>query len=206
MISVLVPSRRRAVMLAESIRSLGTEDIEILVYVDNDDPQMDGYISLTSDIVTILIGKRYGYTQLHEYYNTLARLSKGDWLMVWNDDAEMMTPGWTKLLHRPIQPEVINFDTNKQNNLFPLISRQMYQAMGHYSLSAHNDSWVQDIANNLKIHTYIDGVNIKHHRDIIDDDTKAETQAAYATTSPLHYSDELQKLMAIDMEKIKEEL
>lgn len=204
MISVLVPSRRRAVMLENSLRSLGNKDIEILVYVDNDDPQISGYISLSSDIVTILIGKRYGYTQLHEYYNALARLSKGDWLMLWNDDALMQTDNWTETLHTPLMPEVINFDSNPMNNLFPLISRQMYETMGHYSLSAHNDSWVQDIANHLNIHTHIPSVKIIHQRDIIDDDTKVETQSAYKITSPHYYSESIQRLQLEDIEKIKE--
>lgn len=205
MISVLVPTRERSAMFYESIKSLG-DNVEILAYVDIDDPQLSGYLSIVQDNLTFVIGKRFTYHKLHEYYNKLARLASGDWLMLWNDDAEMMTPNWTEFLHAPISPEVINFDKNEQNNLFPIISRQMYQAMGHFSLSPHNDSWVQDIANILSIHTYIDGVNIQHHRDIIDDSTKRETQAAYETTSPLHYSDELQRLMQIDIEKIKENL
>lgn len=193
-------------MCETSIRTLGTKDIEILIYVDYDEPELHKYSLLANDFTTVIIGPRFTYKKLHEYYNLLAKISKGDWLMLWNDDAEMTNPDWTSKLPIPDKPVVINFDENPLNNLFPIISRQMYEAMGHFSLSPHNDSWVQDIANDMGIHTYIPGVTVKHLRDIIDDDTKRETQSAYSETSPLHYSHELQELMQIDMQKIKEKL
>lgn len=206
MVSVLLPSRNRALMCETSIRTLGSKDIEILIYVDYDDPELHKYSLLGNNFTTVIIGPRFTYKKLHEYYNLLAKISKGDWLMLWNDDAEMLTSNWTDKLPPTDKPVVINFDSNPLNNLFPIISRQMYEAMGHFSLSPHNDSWVQDIANDMGIHTYIPDVTVKHLRDIIDDDTKRETQSAYSETSPLHYGHELQELMQIDMQKIKEKL
>ena len=137
MVSVLIPSRERPAMLQDSIMSLG-DDVEILVYVDDDDPQLVAYTTVRHPNMTLIIGKRHTYHKLHYYYNTLAKLATQDWLMVWNDDAEMLTKDWTKHLHKPINPEVINFDENPQNNLFPLISRQMYEVMGHYLIKFNN--------------------------------------------------------------------
>lgn len=182
MISVLVPSRGRPELLRASLESLGEGDFEILVHLDDDDPELSEYLSIPTTYT--IIGKRYGYKGLHHYINTLCRVAYGDWLMLWNDDAVMDTPGWADKLHQPTKPEVINFDHQDDQNLFPLVSRQMYEAMGHFSLSTHNDSWVQDIANEVGIHTYIPGVRVIHLRDGLDDETKRESQSAYATTSP----------------------
>jgi hypothetical protein len=202
-VSVLVPSRERADMLWSSVTSLGDGDYEVLVYVDNDDPQKPAYILQANKNTSILFGPRHTYRNLHEYYNQLAKLARGDWLMLWNDDAEMLSTWMTKL-PEATKPEVLNlYDENPLNNLFPLISRQMYEAMGHFSLSPHNDSWVQDIANTLGIHTHVPGVTIKHHREDIDDSTKRDTQAWYGETSPAHYAAEMQELMAKDIERIR---
>ncbi len=206
MVSVLLPSRNRSAMCEKSIHTLGSKDVEILIYVDYNDPDLASYILLGNDFTTIVIGPRYTYKKLHEYYNLLSKMAKGDWLMLWNDDAEMLTYNWTDKLPAVDKPMVVNFNENPLDNLFPVISRQMYETMGHFSLSPHNDSWVQDIANELGIHTYIPGVQVKHLRDIIEDDTKKETQSAYSETSPLHYSHDIQELMQIDIQKIKEKL
>lgn len=202
MISVLVPSRNRPTLLRESLSSLGYGDFETLVYIDNDDPSRREYMEVPTTYT--LVGKRHGYPGLQHYINELCKLATGDWLFLWNDDALMKTPDWWKKVHETDKPEVINFDANPLNNLFPLVSRQMYEAMEHFSLSPHNDSWVQDIANKLGIHTHVPGVEIYHRRMELNDKTKSETQAAYATTSPAY--DGMWELRDKDAEKIMEVL
>jgi len=151
-----------------------------------------------------LVGKRHGYPGLQHYINELCKLASGDWLFLWNDDALMKTPDWWKKVPETDKPEVINFDANPLNNLFPLVSRQMYETLGHFSLSPHNDSWVQDIANQVGIHTHVPGVEIYHRRMELNDKTKFETQAAYATTSPAY--DGMWELRDKDAKKIMEVL
>jgi len=202
MISVLIPSRGRPELLRESIDSLGVGDFEILVYVDRDDPYLTEYMQVPTTYT--LVGKRHGYEGLQHYINDLCKIATGDWLFLWNDDAIMNTIGWWQKVHQPDRPEVINFDSNLINNLFPLVSRQMYEAMGHFSLSPHNDSWVQDIANKLGIHTHVPGVEVYHRRMELNDKTKFETQSAYATTSPAY--DGMWELRDKDAEKIMEVL
>lgn len=202
MISVLVPSRNRPTLLRESLSSLGYGDFETLVYIDNDDPSRREYMEVPTTYT--LVGKRHGYPGLQHYINELCKLATGDWLFLWNDDALMKTPDWWKKVHETDKPEVINFDANPLNNLFPLVSRQMYEAMEHFSLSPHNDSWVQDIANQVGIHTHVPGVEIYHRRMELNDKTKSETQAAYATTSPAY--DGMWELRDKDAEKIMEVL
>lgn len=202
MISVLVPSRGRPELLQESIDSLGVGDFEILAYVDNDDPCLSEYMKVPTTYT--LVGKRHGYPGLNHYINDLCKIATGDWLFLWNDDALMKTPDWWKKVPETDKPEVINFDANPLNNLFPLVSRQVYETLGHFSLSPHNDSWVQDIANQVGIHTHVPGVEIYHRRMELNDKTKSETQAAYATTSPAY--DAMWELRDKDAKKIMEVL
>lgn len=201
MISVLMPSRARPELAYTSLQSLG-EGIEPLVWVDDDDPELEAYKALN---VPVIIRPRVGYPNMHGMINYLAKQAKGDWLLLWNDDALMHTPDWiSKLPTSTHKPQVLNiYNSNPEVNLFPLINRAMYNTMGHYSLSAHCDSWVQDIGNVLGIHTYVPGIDVEHIRDRLNDETKQHSQGAYATTSPLHSGEEMQAAMQVDIDKLK---
>jgi hypothetical protein len=179
------------------------DNIEVLIWVDNDDPQWGDYKSLDAQIFS---QPRVGYPRMHEMVNFLATKAKGDWLLLWNDDALMHTSDWVSKLPTITHdyPQVLNiYNSNPEVNLFPLINRCMYDTMGHYSLSAHCDSWVQDIANQLDIHTFVPDIEVEHLRDKINDETKQHSQGAYATTSPLHSSARMIELLEEDIKKIK---
>lgn len=202
MISVLLPSRGRPELLKQSIASLGDGNFEVLVWLDDDDID---YPFIHK--VTYFRKKRIGYLRFHEMINFLSKKASGDWLMLWNDDATMLTPWVDAILFEDhTEPVVLNFfdPTISINNLFPIISRPMYEAMGHYSLSAHCDSWVQDIANRIGIHKQVWGIRAYHKRDQINDQTKLESQTAYRETSPKHSSPELVGLLEEDIKKIRE--
>lgn len=144
-VSVLVPSRERPELLRRSLRSLGERDIEVLIRVDEDDPSLAAYTELPG----VSVGPRHGYRGLHHYYNELAARATGEWLMIWNDDALMMTAGWTQIIGRYHgKMVVLNPNTNHDNwkidmNVFPIVPRRMYELLGHISLSLHNDSWLE---------------------------------------------------------------
>lgn len=207
MISVLMPSRGRAEMAGKSLVSLG-KDIEVLMWVDDDDLQLQDYFALQIMGWRVFNKPRVGYPNMHEMVNYLANQATGEWLLLWNDDALMHTPDWQGKLPTPThKPQVLNiYNSNPEVNLFPLINRSMYETMGHFSLSAHCDSWVQDIGNELGIHIYVPSIEVEHLRDRINDETKQHSQGAYATTSPLHSSPEMVRLMQTDIAKLKEKL
>ena len=205
-ISVLMPTRERFELAKESIYSLGNNnDVEILIYVDEDDPQKNLYLNLNNKNIKIFIEKRFGYYEFHKMINFLAEKSSGEWLMLWNDDAYMHTEKWSKIiLHEDSsKPLILNFfdPNNNINNLFPIISRCIYEKIGHFSLNTHCDSWVQQIGNSLNIHKPIFGINCVHKREILDDSTKTYSQSAYSITSPAY------ELMIeernIDIEKVR---
>lgn len=81
--------------------------IEILIRVDDDDPELkeyEGFLSMPE--VRLIVGPRgKGYLELWRYYDELARLSDATWLMQWNDDATMTGP-WISELGKVVPDKV----------------------------------------------------------------------------------------------------
>lgn len=207
LVSVLLPTRDRAQLAKESIDSLGNGNFEILLWVDEDDPQIDEYKNLPHKVY---IRPRVGYKRFHEMINFLASKAHGEWMMLWNDDALMDTPEWCDVIKAKAEPglTVLNIAAPgvDNNNLFPVIHRDLYETLGHWSLNAHCDSWVQDLANELNIHQLLNGVSATHRRSQVFDQTKNESQGAYSETSPQYSSEPIQKLWRQDVEKVRSKL
>lgn len=183
MISVLMPSRKRLEMAREAINSLGNK-CEVLVCIDPDD-DIEGYEELKSKRVRLFVApEQWGYANLHEYYNLLASKSKGDFLMLGNDDMLMETPDWTDKLAEfdPTHPLVIN-PWNPQDNLFPIITRAWYEATGHFALNTHADSWVQQVADIDGRSVYVPGIKIKHYGEELNDPTHTAVREVVRQTS-----------------------
>lgn len=148
MISVLCPTRNRQLAFSLSIESLRRthNPIEVLAYVDDDDERRPFFGA--ADV--IITGPRVGYAGMHEMVNTLAKAATGDWLLLWNDDAFMQTPGWDIDVERS-RPAVLNPATNHGPGLvpFPIVPRAWVDTLGHFSLNRHCDSWWQEIGARL---------------------------------------------------------
>lgn len=202
-VSVLMPSRDRFQAAVDSITSLGAGDFEVLLYVDEDDPQLNDYRNLENKHIHVHIGERLGYHNFHKMVNKLAKESKGDWLLLWNDDA-IMHGDWINFEADHNKVRVMRFgDESKTMNLFPAISRKMYEVQGFYSLSTHCDSWAQDISQDLGVEVWVFGMRVEHKRDQMNDQTKSDSQKAYKTTSPEYNSDTMQEKRREVVEKLK---
>lgn len=189
MISVLLPSRGRPKPLTDSIASLldladRHGSIEILVAADPDDPDTRG-VDLPWQARVWTAPERYGYPRLHEYVNRLAEQADGDWLMLWNDDARILTDGWDTEIRA--QDENVLWPHSNDIptcNTFPIWPRAWTDRLGHVSLSPHCDSWIQFLGQTLGRHERVD-VDILHDRADLtgghDDQTRAESLAGYRT-------------------------
>jgi hypothetical protein len=149
MISVLIPSRGHPDLLERSVRSLrstASGEIEIIVRMDLDDPAtMNAAWGL--DVYTVT-GQPLGYEGLHEYYQEMAEAANGDWLMVWNDDDQMLTPGWDEIIEALPQEVLIADPQNTHSPLccVPAIRREAVDALGAFSTAnPHVDTCWQDI-------------------------------------------------------------
>lgn len=181
-VSLLCPSRGRPELLEESILSLYEGDWEFLVAVDEDDPRLESYYELQDKLGFVLITTpRYGYAFLERYYNDLAKISSGKWLLLWNDDAEMKQPNWIgKIDKSHKRPYVLQFGTD---HCFPMISRTLYNIMGHFSLGPSNDTYLLGVGDRANIREEIPGDFIHHKRDYIHDQTEGDKVQATTNTS-----------------------
>jgi hypothetical protein len=189
LISILLPSRGRPKALVESICSLldladRPGSIQILVAADPDDePTLNAELPWQASTWTA--PERFGYPRLHEYVNRLAEQADGEWLMLWNDDARMLTPGWDTAVHEQalgaLWPHSNDIPTC---NTFPIWPRTWTKMIGHVSQSPHCDSWIQYLGQSLDRHERVD-IEILHDRADLtgghDDQTRAESLAGYRT-------------------------
>jgi hypothetical protein len=177
MISVLIPTRGRPDNLRQSIASLlnmasDRGQVEILVHFDADDPLLNESLEAlsasfrTSHDQYSILWERAGYWKLHVYYNHLCELARGDQLLLWNDDMEIVEPyGWEALLSDApaFSVQQLRRDTAETaDGTVPCVSRAVYQAMGHFSLNAFNDMWVGQVAEAAGIAVARDDVVFRH--------------------------------------------
>ena len=174
--SIIIPSRKRVKYLNKSIDSIlkKTSDlskIQLILRFDNDDEESINNIAnlpFSKVDITIIVGNRMrGYHDLNKYVNECCGGAKGDFMMLFNDDSYIVTNDWDLELEKHLNTTVVlNPDTHDDAqcyNTFPIISRDIYDLTGHFSLNAHNDTWVSYIAKRLNIEKHID-IEIYHDR------------------------------------------
>jgi hypothetical protein len=153
-ISVLCPSRGRPESLCRSVDSLlglaadpGTVRVLVAADPDDDSTLIDADRKMGNKASVHLMPERFGYSQLHRYYNYLAGIAAGEWLMVWNDDALMLTRGWDEIVHAQ-QPGALWLTANHApgGNFFPVFPAAWARAWGHVALVANIDVWIQEVA------------------------------------------------------------
>ena len=195
MISVLLPSRGRPESLGESVTSLiglaaDPFAVEVLVGADPDDPETAGR-DWTAEweagwgVQCWTAPERYGYAQLHRYYNHLAGMAKGEWLLLWNDDARMLTQGWDQVLAAQ-EPGVLWLGSNQGQYYFPAWPRAWSDAWGHTSLSPNVDVWVSEVGTRLGLARPVPAGILHDRKDITgghDDATYAEGRAVMGAYS-----------------------
>jgi hypothetical protein len=183
-ISLLCPTRGRPASLAVSVNGLldladTPSEVEVLIAVDPDDTGV--YVGCEEGdggkVWVWQAPERYGYRRLHEYYNALAAIASGEWLMIWNDDAVMLTSGWDTLIAAQ-PPGVLWMKANHcaGGNLFPAWPAAWTRALGHVSLSPHCDMWIQHLGQGLGCQRQVP-VEILHDRK---DVTGGHDDATYA--------------------------
>lgn len=200
-ISVLCPTRNRPELLAKSVKSLlGNADnpyqVEVLLAVDPDDEE--SYLNVVDGVTVIssVMPERFGYQRLHGYYNALARVARGKWLVIWNDDAVMKTKGWdTEVVNH--QPALL-FPTPEEAphcNAFPIFPTAWARVLGHVGGGAYVDTWIQAIGEQLGIQERVP-IEVAHHAP--DDQTFREGRAM----TPL-FGREHDTAIAVDVDRLR---
>ena len=211
-ISVMCPTRKRAEKCVNSCNSLlenatNPEDIEVLLMFDEDDQESYDHVKKYyegRENVKFFISERYGYTQLHKYYNFLAEEAQGPWLFLWNDDSVMNTVGWDDVvLEHECSFKVIGCSEDiDQGALFPIFPKKWVETTGRVSNNCSNDTWLELVARPLGIMVKEPRLSISHLRETsqFDDDTRAERVYDSARFNSSEQAEERK----IDREKIQE--
>lgn len=173
-ISVCFASRGRPESRADAIDSLRRhadcwEDIEVRVAVDPDDETVaQAMLELADldlgDVIVWVAPERYGYTGLHRYLNELVSKAEGSWVMWWNDDMRMQTPGWDSVIR--LQRDAILWPQAnhvRHANIAPIWPRAWSDALGHVSPTTHMDTFLQNLGDVLGRHDRV-ALEVLHDR------------------------------------------
>lgn len=193
MISILCPSRGRPDLLQRMLDSMSKtagsrENYEVLIYLDQDDPTRRKYLdgAIEADSYTIGNAKTVGRA-----WNVLAAESRGDYLMMGNDDHVYITPQWDRLILDVISERSqsdsvfvawVDDVTGKAQKrcAFPIVSRKWYNALGYFTPERfkffYHDTWIWDIGKRLNRTLFIPEVLIEHRHFTI---SKAEYDDTY---------------------------
>ena len=155
-ITLLCPSRGRVDSLRASVtgaRGLASDPakVRVVVVADPDDLET-AEVAARLRCRVVVAPERFGYAGLHRYYNLAAEAADDGWLMVWNDDAVMLTDGWDEMITSQgpgvLWPEH-NDPAHAHCNLFPVWPSLWSTATGRVAGDIHVDSWLQEIGQGL---------------------------------------------------------
>ena len=181
-ISILTPTRNRPNNCDRFIKSLYettqyTGTLELLFYVDSDDPAKDIYKEIEERWqnnfwrVEFVIGEPMSVSKS---WNIIAKKSLGDIMIMGNDDLVYKTVRWdSKLMAKLIEldnPYYLTWFNDGINGnrhcAFPVISREWYEALGYFSPGVfnfgYNDTWVYDIAKRVGKLNYMSEILVEH--------------------------------------------
>ncbi|HXJ25684.1 MAG TPA: glycosyltransferase [Streptosporangiaceae bacterium] len=204
MISVLCPSRGRPAQLDASVTSLAANaaydpPFEVLVVADDDDQDTIAAARELGPSCRLLITSRKGYDRLHEYYKIAAAAARGDWLMVWNDDAVMATLNWNAIIEG-LPPGILVADVGSTQSplcCFPAVRREAVTALGRFSTdNPHVDTFWGDagraagvIAAVPVFASHVSAIRYGQHHGFYDPPHQAEIAAAAGTLRSLAVRD-----------------
>ena len=184
--SILTPTRNRPNNCERFIKSVYNsartrKNVEMIFYIDNDDPAITSYKSLDWHAQKEYEGFKnikfiYGEPKsVSISWNDLAEECIGDVLIMGNDDLVYQTDGWDEKLDQEL-------DTYKKDKVyvawmddglnqdrhcaFPIVSRQWYECLGRFTPGCfhfgYNDTWIFDVGKMLDRCHYIPFIKAEH--------------------------------------------
>ena len=184
--SILTPTRNRPNNCERFIKSVYNsartkKNVEMLFYVDNDDPAINAYKSLDWHAQKEYEGFKnikfiYGEPKsVSVSWNDLAAECIGDVLIMGNDDLVYQTDGWDEKLDQELNiykddniyvawmNDNINFE---RHCAFPIVSRQWYECLGRFTPGCfnfgYNDTFIFEVGQMLGRCHYIPFIKAEH--------------------------------------------
>lgn len=183
-ISILTPTRRRPQWVKRLITSAVNTahgKIELIFYVDNDDPSKDEVWGLQNsgypkDTILVAEGDR---CVLSEMWNRCAGYAQSDILMQCGDDIVFQTPGWDDLIVQAfdqVEDKILfvhGRDGFQDANLgtHGFLHRRWVETVGYfvppYFASDYNDLWLTEVADALGRRKYIPEIYTEHMHPVV---------------------------------------
>ena len=230
LVSIILPTRKRFDVLLKSVKSLydkatQQEHIELLLRFDEDDVESIRRVSELDNITKnykYVIGDRLdGYYSLDVFVRELCEISTGEFLLLWNDDALMMSSGWDDYVSLYLgETCCIQMGNNHFPYIFPIISRDIFEVLGHFG-GFPSDSWIHDVCKPLGVEIIEESIYAIHDRADVTGNNNDETYVESMNSGRLagnrllvdttqikdtakeYYAEETQKLVKQDIEKLK---
>ena len=184
-ISILTPTRQRPERLEQFIKSVyeytsERDRVEMLMYVDADDPAKDLYLDFFEHCQTefkdfLRIHFVFGAPKsVSQSWNELYIRSIGDIIIMGNDDLIYRTESWDRTVE--LESNIFKDDIycmwmddriNRENHCaFPIVSRKWCETLGYFTPGVfyfgYNDTWVFDIAKRVGRCRFLGGVIAEH--------------------------------------------
>lgn len=151
--------------MVDSARDTATEDIEVVCYVDTDEPRLSEYRGLDVKLFTT------PRTTLSKYWNMACERATGDIFMHCGDDLIFRTHGWDEMVKNKFEeyPDRIVFvhgndghpdkDRAKGFGTHGFLHKNWVDAVGyfvppHFS-SDYNDTWLNDVSEMIHRKAYV---------------------------------------------------
>lgn len=206
LVSVIFATRGRPNHLMQALDSLlslavDTSQIEIILKLDDDDTAtLQAVAGLCGrhphlKIDPVVTPRGRGFPEMGGWINLLADRAKGDWILIFNDDARMRVQDWDRKLSElyiancwHICPEdvmMFSLETNGNihSNEFALFRRKTYELMARKYPTPYVDSWMYYVCDMVKSHERMSILKIEHLREELkdaEDKTRMEVDGSYA--------------------------
>ena len=192
LISFLIPSRQRFDDLKSCVECLlsqiGEENyntVEFVIKFDEDDSEsISRYSELPLEKVSfkLLVSNRLGgYKDLFRFYNDMAKISRGRFMMMWNDDAKFETNDWfVKFVQQVEQDGKVAYSywfrgspttvfeqgstepVQKEWPCFIAHHRLLYSVIGYFSGIGGCDSFLYYVLGPLGLLKKIESITVDH--------------------------------------------
>lgn len=228
-ISILTPTRERVDICERMIQSVldtvnHPERMELLFYVDDDDPQLQQY-RIMFETQRAFIDVRHFEDEpmsVSKSWNVIAEECTGDILKMGNDDIIYKTRGWDDILDE----EVLNYpddiyvmwfrDGTGPHCTFPIVSRKWYETLGYFTPGIFkfiaNDTWIQRIGKTVgRLHPIKNVLNehqlhepggkgihdATHDRNRMDDRIEKDREFFYSPAGKAMWEDHAKRIFAV---------
>lgn len=198
--SMLCPTRSRVKRLQLFVKSVhrtcaDPSQVELLFYVDDDDPQLDQYRIAVEKMkaaysafrtIELVVGPPISVSRS---WNVLAEKCSGNLLMMANDDQMYVDYGWDFYLdqrygEREDEVFAMFFEDGQyppDGGDFPIVSRKWYETLGYFTPGIfefwYNEAWIFDVANRLQRiiripRILVDHLHYSEYKSVLDDTYK----------------------------------